>query len=121
MLGTADAGAVFDIFEALMAGRAGDALEGLRALYDSGADPLAVLQDLLELSHWITRVKLVPKAAEEPAVSELERPRGRAMAETLGIAVLSRAWQIPLKGVGEAQRSPDAMSSVGVAQIGRAN
>jgi len=109
MLGTADSGAVLDIFEAVMAGRTADALDGLGALYDAGADPLSVLQDLLELSHWITRVKLVPKAADDPAVSEMERTRGREMAEKLGVAVLSRAWQMLLKGVGEVQRAPSAL------------
>ncbi|MBO6783299.1 MAG: DNA polymerase III subunit gamma/tau [Alphaproteobacteria bacterium] len=109
MLGTADSAAVLDIFEAVMAGRTADALEGLGTLYDSGADPLSVLQDLLELSHWITRVKLVPKAADDPAVSELERTRGREMAEKLSVAVLSRAWQMLLKGVGEVQRAPSVL------------
>ncbi len=109
MLGTADSAAVFDMFEALMAGRIADALEGLSTLHDSGADPLAVLQDLLELSHWITRVKLVPAAADDAAVSELERTRGRALAEGLSVAVLSRAWQMLLKGVGEVQQAPSAM------------
>ncbi|MEP4886592.1 MAG: DNA polymerase III subunit gamma/tau, partial [Alphaproteobacteria bacterium] len=109
MLGTADSAAVFDMFEALMAGRISDALAGLGTLHDAGADPLAVLQDLLELSHWITRVKLVPKAAEDGAVSELERTRGLAMAEGLSVAILSRAWQMLLKGVGEVQRAPSAM------------
>ena len=111
MLGTADSAAVFDMFEALMAGRIADALAGLGTLHDAGADPLAVLQDLLELSHWITRVKLVPKAAEDAAVSELERTRGQAMAEGLTVAILSRAWQMLLKGVGEVQRAPSAMSA----------
>tara|TARA_R110002110_G_scaffold415612_7_gene652368 strand:+ start:174176 stop:176176 length:2001 start_codon:yes stop_codon:yes gene_type:complete len=111
MLGTADSAAVFDMFEALMAGRIADALAGLGALHDAGADPLAVLQDLLELSHWITRVKLVPKAAEDATVSELERTRGQAMADGLSVAVLSRAWQMLLKGVGEVQRAPSAMAA----------
>ena len=111
MLGTADSAAVFDMFEALMAGRIADALAGLGRLHDAGADPLAVLQDLLELSHWITRVKLVPKSAEDAAVSELERTRGQAMAEGLTVAVLSRAWQMLLKGVGEVQRAPSAMAA----------
>jgi DNA polymerase-3 subunit gamma/tau len=109
MLGTADSAAVFDIFEALMGGRTAEALEGLGTLYNSGADPLSVLQDLLELSHWITRVKLVPKAADDPSVSELERVRGQEMAGKLGVAALSRAWQMLLKGVGEVQRAPSVM------------
>jgi DNA polymerase-3 subunit gamma/tau len=112
MLGIADAGGVFDLFEAVMAGRADDALTGLRTLYDSGADPIAILQDLLGLSHWLTRIKLVPKTADDATVSEIERTRGRELAERLPVSVLSRAWQILLKGLGEAQRAPTALPAV---------
>jgi DNA polymerase-3 subunit gamma/tau len=112
MLGVADAGGVFDLFEAVMAGRTDDALTGLRSLYDSGADPIAVLQDLLGLSHWLTRIKLVPKSADDATISEVERTRGRELAERLPVSVLSRAWQILLKGLGEAQRAPTAMPAV---------
>ncbi len=112
MLGVADAGGVFDLFEAVMAGRIDDALTDLRSLYDSGADPIAVLQDLLGLSHWLTRIKLVPKSADDATISEVERTRGRELAERLPVSVLSRAWQILLKGLGEAQRAPAAMPAV---------
>ncbi len=112
MLGIADASGVYDLFEAVMAGRADDALTGLRTLYDSGADPIAILQDLLGLSHWLTRVKLVPKTTDDATISEVERTRGRDLAERLPVSVLSRAWQILLKGLGEAQRAPLALPAV---------
>jgi DNA polymerase-3 subunit gamma/tau len=112
MLGVADASGVYDLFEAVMGGRADEALSGLRALYDTGADPIAILQDLLGLSHWLTRVKLVPKTADDATVSEVERVRGKELAEKLPVSVLSRAWQILLKGLGEAQRAPMAMPAV---------
>jgi DNA polymerase-3 subunit gamma/tau len=112
MLGVADASGVFDLFEAVMGGHADDALTGLRKLYDSGADPIVTLQDLLGLSHWLTRVKLVPKTADDATISEVERTRGRELAERLPVSVLSRAWQILLKGLGEAQRAPAALPAV---------
>ena len=112
MLGVADASGVFDLFEALMGGRTDEALTGLRSLYDSGADPIAILQDLLGLSHWLTRIKLVPKSADDATISEIERTRGRELAERLPVSVLSRAWQILLKGLGEAQRAPTALPAV---------
>jgi DNA polymerase-3 subunit gamma/tau len=83
MLGVADASGVYDLFEAVMGGRADDALSGLRTLYNSGGDPIAILQDLLGLSHWLTRVKLVPKTADDATVSEVERVRGKELAEKL--------------------------------------
>ncbi|NKB48858.1 MAG: DNA polymerase III subunit gamma/tau [Alphaproteobacteria bacterium] len=112
MLGVADASGVYDLFEAVMGGRADEALSGLRTLYDSGADPIAILQDMLGLSHWLTRVKLVPKTADDATISEVERSRGRELAEKLPVSVLSRAWQILLKGLGEAQRAPMALPAV---------
>ncbi len=112
MLGLADSGGVYDLFEAVMRGDAVAALGQLRALYDVGADPLVVLRDMLELTHWITRIKLVPETADSPTASETERVRGREMAEKLPVSVLSRAWQMALKGVGEAQAAPAALPAV---------
>lgn len=112
MLGLADSAGVYDLFEAVMRGDAASALDGLRSLYEVGADPLVVLRDLLELTHWITRIKLVPETADSPTVSEIERVRGREMAEKLSISVLTRAWQVALKGLGEAQAAPIVLPAV---------
>src|SRR5215471_13590900 len=62
MLGVADRGLVFDLFETVMKGDAAGALQQLDGLYQGGADPLMVLQELLELTHFVTRLKLVPDA-----------------------------------------------------------
>ncbi len=106
MLGLADRSQVFDLFEKVMAGEIADALALVAEMYRAGADPLVVLQDLLELSYWLTRVTLVPAAADDPGASEAERARGTALAEALSIPVLSRAWQVLLKGLGEVQAAP---------------
>ncbi len=111
MLGLADRGRIFDLFEAVMGGRIADALALLDDLYAAGADPLVVLQDLLELTHFLTRVRLVPQAAEDPGVPETERVRGRALADKLGVAVLARAWQMLLKGLGEARTAPSPIQA----------
>ncbi len=62
MLGLADRGRVLDIFEKLMGGKLAEALNDLGGLYDAGADPLAVMQDLLETTHFLTRMKVAPAA-----------------------------------------------------------
>jgi DNA polymerase-3 subunit gamma/tau len=101
MLGLADRARVIDLFEALMRGDIAAALTELRAQYDTGADPAVVLSDLAEFSHFVTRVKIVPAVADDPALIEVERTRGRAFAEKLSIRVLSRTWQMLLKGITE--------------------
>ncbi|MEQ8268486.1 MAG: DNA polymerase III subunit gamma/tau [Parvibaculum sp.] len=103
MLGLADRARVFDLFDLLMKGDIGGALTELRAQYDVGADPAVVLSDLAELTHWLTRLKLVEGASDDVAMSETERVRGREMAERLPIRVLSRVWQMLLKGLAEVQ------------------
>ncbi|MGH6952753.1 MAG: DNA polymerase III subunit gamma/tau, partial [Alphaproteobacteria bacterium] len=117
MLGLADRTQVFDLFDSLMAGDAKRALGSLALSHRSGADPVTVLQDLLELTHWVTRVKLVPEAADDPAVAEAERVRGRKAAEGLSVPTLARAWQMLLKGLAEAQAAPSAYQAAEMALI----
>jgi DNA polymerase III subunit gamma/tau len=106
MLGLADRARVIDLFEAVMSGRPRDALDILADLHRVGADPVVVIQDLLDLTHFLTRFKVVPETAEDPATPEIERTRGAALAGSLAMPVLSRAWQILLKGLSEVQSAP---------------
>ena len=76
MLGLADRGRVLDLFEAVMRGDARGALAELAAQYAAGADPLAVLRDLAEVTHWVSMVQLAPEAADDPTVGPDERARG---------------------------------------------
>jgi DNA polymerase-3 subunit gamma/tau len=105
MLGLADRVRVVDLFEALMKGDMAAALKELREQYDIGADPAVILSDLAEFTHFVTRVKVVPAVADDVSLSEAERVRGRGFAEKLSMRVLSRTWQMLLKGVGEVQAS----------------
>ncbi|HZB63583.1 MAG TPA: DNA polymerase III subunit gamma/tau [Microvirga sp.] len=103
MLGLADRTQVIDLFEAAMRGDVPAAFAGLRAQYDAGADPGVILSDLAAFSHVVTRLKLIPEAARDPALSEIERVRGTDYARKLSVRTLSRAWQILLKGIPEVQ------------------
>jgi DNA polymerase-3 subunit gamma/tau len=101
MLGLADRARIIDLFESLMGGDIAAALAELRTQYETGADPAVVLTDLAEFTHFVTRVKIVPAVADDPALIEAERTRGRAFAEKLSMRVLSRTWQMLLKGIAE--------------------
>ncbi len=112
MLGLADRALVFDLLEAVMSGDVKTALDVLAGQYAAGASPVVVVQDLLELVHWLTRLKVAPDGAADPALAENERTRGGAMAEKLGMGVLTRAWQMLLKGLGEARAAPMPLQAV---------
>ena len=111
MLGIADRGLVFDLLESVLRGDAPAALAQMRHLYQGGADPLMVLQDLLELSHFVTRLKLAPEAGTGDPVAEGDRLRARPLAERLAMPMLARAWQMLLKGLEEVQAAPSPIQA----------
>ncbi|NNE51762.1 MAG: DNA polymerase III subunit gamma/tau [Sulfitobacter sp.] len=117
MLGLADRGRVLDLFDMVLKGDAAGALTELSAQYAEGADPMAVLRDLAEITHWVSVVKITPEAAEDPTVSPEERTRGAAMAEALPMRVLTRLWQMLLKALDEVANAPNAMMAAEMAII----
>ncbi len=117
MLGLADRGRVLDLFDMILRGEAAQALTELSSQYAEGADPMAVLRDLAEISHWVSVIKITPDAAEDPTVGPDERTRGIAMAEALPMRVLSRMWQMLLKSLEEVAAAPNAMMAAEMAVI----
>jgi len=117
MLGLADRGRVLDLMEMILRGDAGGALNELGAQYAAGADPLAVLRDLAEITHWVSVVKITPDAADDPTISPDERARGTAMAGALPMRVLTRMWQMLLKALEEVSAAPNAMMAAEMAVI----
>jgi len=117
MLGLADRGRVMDLFEAILRGDAAGALEELAAQYADGADPVAVLRDLAEITHWVSVIKVTPAAAEDPTVSPDERQRGSDLAGRLDLRILARMWQMLLKALEEVAQAPNAMMAAEMAVI----
>jgi DNA polymerase-3 subunit gamma/tau len=112
MLGLADRSRVLELFEHVARGAIREALDSLAELYQLGTEPEAVLQDLLEISHWLTRIKVAPEAAEGFGVAQQDVARGRALAQSLSMPVLARAWQMLLKGLDDARLAPSPLLAV---------
>ncbi|TBX28542.1 DNA polymerase III subunit gamma/tau [Nioella sediminis] len=117
MLGLADRGRVMDLFEKVMSGDAAGALDELGAQYADGADPMAVLRDLAELTHWLSVINITPEAANDPTIGPDERTRGQALAQKLSMRVLARTWQMLLKALEEVALAPNAMMAAEMAII----
>jgi DNA polymerase-3 subunit gamma/tau len=115
MLGLADRSRVLELFEKTMRGDAPAVVASLGEMHDSGADPVVILQDLLELTHWVTRLKVAPEAAAGSADSE--RAQGLAMATKLSMASLTRAWTLLMRGLQETLSAPSPLRAAEMALI----
>jgi len=111
MLGLADRAQVLDLFETVMKGDIAAAITTLRSQYDLGADPSVVLQDMLDVTHWLTRLKVTPDTGNDALVSEAEKTQGGEMAKTLAMPHLTLAWQMLLKGLKEVREAPSPISA----------
>jgi DNA polymerase III subunit gamma/tau len=102
MLGVMDRGRVIDLFEAVMKGDTQKALAEFATQYEGGGDPQTILTDLADFTHWVTRNKIVPSAAQQDqSRTATEKARGGEFAKTLSVPHLARAWQMLLKGISE--------------------
>ena len=106
MLGIADRGRVLDLFKMIMQGDAAAALTELNSQYSDGADPIVVLKDLAEITHWISVSKITPDMNEDPTITPDERTRGIELSKTLSMRALTRMWQMLVKSLGEIAIAP---------------
>ncbi|NNJ77015.1 MAG: DNA polymerase III subunit gamma/tau, partial [Anderseniella sp.] len=109
MLGLSDRARIIDLFEAVMRGDAAAAMDELEAQHNLGADPEVIMADLAGFVHWVTKLKVSPKSADDAAVSQAERTRGKEFADKLAMPVLARSWQMLLKGMEEVSRANNAL------------
>jgi DNA polymerase-3 subunit gamma/tau len=107
MLGLADRGRIFDLIEHIFRGDTKTALAGLDGLHQDGAEPGQVLADLAEAVHVAARCKVVGAEAGSESLSAEERRRAQSLGERLSTPLLSRAWQMLLKGWEETARAPN--------------
>jgi DNA polymerase-3 subunit gamma/tau len=105
MLGLADRARIVDLFHHVVKGDVASALGEFQSQYEAGANPVAVLTDLADFTHLVTRLKYVPDAANDPSLSEVERTKAAEFATGIAVTTLSRIWQMLLKGIPEAEAS----------------
>ena len=117
MLGLADRGRVMDLFEFIMRGQAEEALNELGSQYSDGADPIGIIRDLAEITHWVSVIKITPDAADDPTVSPDEKARGQSFSQYLSMRVLTRTWQLLLKALDEISSAPNSMMAAEMAII----
>lgn len=115
MVGLADRGHTFELFESLISGKTDEVMANVAKQYVDGANPIMILQDLINVTHLLAKVKIVPDAINDAALSENEKVFCNKVAPQVSIAVLSKMWQMFIKGLSEINMAPsqsDALEMV---------
>ncbi len=108
MLALGDRHRLLDLYHQLACGNAAGALAQFTELFDAGADPIAVINDLLELAHVLSRNKLGISVDSGFTATDELRDRCQTVANDQTLEVLARAWQMLLKGLDECRTAPDS-------------
>lgn len=115
MIGLADRGQTFELFESLISGKIDDVMANIAKQYNDGANPLTVLQDLINVTHLLAKVKIVAESINDASLSENEKAFCTRVAPQVSISVLSKMWQMFIKGLSEINVAPsqsDALEMV---------
>lgn len=116
MIGLADRALIAELMQHILEGAPKPALANLRRQYEAGADPATILQDLLEMVHALTRLKLAPEEGTD-GLAEAERTRALEWVAVLGFGALHRLWQLLLKGLQEVQSAPSPIQAAEMAVL----
>ena len=106
MLGMADRGQTFELFNQMVGGDMQALLGKLQEMYRNGANPAAVIDDLINLTHALTKTLLLPGFVNDASLSENDRNFLKETSGKLSIATLSKIWQMLIKGMNEMQTAP---------------
>ncbi len=111
MLALADRGRLVALFEAVVRGEAAAVLEAFERLWLDGVDPQALVRDLLELVHLLTRLRLERGEEAAAALPQAVRTQALELARRLDHPRLQRYWQMLLRGLEELRLAPDARTA----------
>ena len=104
MLGLADRQQSFALYEKLLEGDVAEVMRKLRELYVNGATPTLILQDMIDITHLLAKVKIVPEFVNDASLSETDREMCKKLC-VAPINILSKIWQMLIKGMSEIQHA----------------
>ena len=103
MLGLANREGVFDLLESIFSGDAPQAIKIYNSIYEAGADVVMIFDEMLNIVHFITQMKIAPELKNELYIPELERTRGQEISSKISMTSLGMVWQVLFKGYEELQ------------------
>lgn len=112
MLGLADRSQTLTLFENLVNGNMEAVLKDISEQYTNGATPMIVLQDLINITHDLAKVKIIPALLNSTNLSEIEKKTFATLSTSCSLAVLSKIWQMLIKGISEINMAPSAVEAL---------
>ena len=112
MLGLADRSQTLSLFESLIKGDMESVLNNVTSQYTNGATPMIILQDLINITHDMAKIKIVPKLINSTSLSEVEKNTFEALSQTSSLAILSKIWQMLIKGISELNLAPSSVEAL---------
>ena len=106
MIGLADRTKTLALFENLVCGQMQKVLDNVHEQYSSGASPEIILKDLIDITHMLAKAKIVPSSVNDALMGENERELSQKLAQNVSMAVLSKIWQMMIKGLSELNNAP---------------
>ncbi len=112
MLGLADRAKNLELLEHALTGNTKGALDIMDYIHKNGGAPSVVIQDLLDLTHLLTRLRAVPDYEDtNQALSGEQLAKAKDLAQKISMPSLSKTWQILLKGLSEVNEAPNPQSA----------
>ena len=112
MLGLADRSQTLALFEKLIKGDMEAVLKDIAVQYKNGATPMIILQDLINITHDVAKVKIIPTELDATSLSEIEKQTFASLSTTCSLAVLSKIWQMLVKGISEINLAPSSVEAL---------
>ena len=107
MLKRTDRGTVVNFMQTVLSGDVNAALTKLDDIYNNGADLTMLLNDMMEWTHWATRMYpslRLTDVTSSPYTAD-QRETIRRINENISLNTLSRIWQVMVAAVPELQAS----------------
>lgn len=103
MLKRADRTVVMDLMRTVLSGDTAAALAMVDTIYNNGADLSMLLTDMMEWTHWATRMHPALHAGDgvsSPYTADM-RDQIRELTQSVSLNTLSRIWQVMVAGAPE--------------------
>ena len=112
MLGLADRSQTLTLFEELVKGDMEKVLAMISEQYTNGATPIIILQDLINITHDVAKIKIIPGLLNTTGYSEVEKQAFTDLSSSCSLAILSKIWQMLIKGISEINIAPSAVEAL---------